>query len=191
MFWFEYTTRLLLVSMLPMTITAAPDVSINTIYYNVSGATADEVWTDIIAKSPVRQHGKQHVAYTRWHVNWKFWWLDRGDRCEISKVETSLDVTYTLPRLEQDSPIPEQLLTSWQTYYTALFEHEQGHRDFGIEAAEEIENSISAMGDRDDCKRLEHAANEIGHSVISKYSRIEKEYDLSTNHGLNTGAVFP
>ena len=34
-------------------------------------------------------------------------------------------------------------------------------------------------------------ANEIGKNVIAKYSRIEKDYDRTTNHGLNTGAVFP
>jgi predicted secreted Zn-dependent protease len=177
--------------MLPMTVTAAPDISITNIYYNVSGETADEIWTDIITKTPVRQHGKLHVAYTKWHVNWRFWWLDEGDTCKISKVDTRLDIIYTLPRLEQSSFIPDTLLSRWQNYYSALFEHEQGHRDFGIRAAEEIENDIAAMGARPSCKQLEHDANEIGERVVRKYSLIEKDYDQSTNHGLSTGAVFP
>lgn len=191
MFRFENTSRLLFVLMSPMTVTAGPDISINSIYYNVSGDTADEIWTDIITKSPVRQQGKQHVAYTKWHVNWKFWWHDNGDTCEISKVATSLDITYTLPELEQSSFIPDPLLSRWQSYYSALIEHEHGHRDFGIRAAEEIENEIAAMGPRASCKQLEHDANKIGEHVIRKYSLIEKNYDQSTNHGLSTGAVFP
>jgi predicted secreted Zn-dependent protease len=191
MFRFKNTSRLLFVLMSPMTVTAGPDISINSIYYNVSGDTADEIWTDIITKSPVRQQGKQHVAYTKWQVNWKFWWLDNGDTCEISKVETSLDITYTLPKLEQSSFIPDPLLSRWQSYYSALIEHEHGHRDFGIRAAEEIENEIAAMGARNSCKQLEHDANKIGEHVIRKYSLIEKNYDQSTSHGLSTGAVFP
>jgi predicted secreted Zn-dependent protease len=191
MFRFRYTARLLFALLTPVTVTAAPDISIINIYYKVSGDTANEIWTDIISKSPVRQHGKQHVAYTRWHVNWKFWWLDKDATCAISKVDTSLDVTYTLPRLEQSSSMPDALLTSWQNYYSALFEHEQGHRDIGIRAAEEIEHEISAMGARADCKQLEAEANQIGQRIIKKYSEIEIEYDQSTNHGLSTGAVFP
>ena len=58
MFRFNYATRLLFVLMSPMNVTAAPDISITNIFYNVSGETADEIWTDIITKSPVRQHGK-------------------------------------------------------------------------------------------------------------------------------------
>ena len=191
MFRFKHTTRLLFVLMSPVTVTAAPDISTTTIYYNVSGDTAEEIRTDIITKSPVRQYGKQHVAYTKWHVNWRFWWLDKGDTCEISKVNTRLDITYTLPKLEQGSSVPDTLLTRWQNYYSALFEHEQGHRDFGIKAAEEIESEIAAMGARASCKQLEHDANEIGDRAIRKYSLIEKDYDQSTNHGLSTGAFFP
>jgi len=47
------------------------------------------------------------------------------------------------------------------------------------------------MASRNSCEQLESDANEIGKSVIAKYSRIEKDYDRTTNHGLNTGAVFP
>ena len=47
------------------------------------------------------------------------------------------------------------------------------------------------MAPQDSCEQLESDANEIGKSMIAKYSRIEKDYDRTTNHGLSTGAVFP
>ena len=83
------------------------------------------------------------------------------------------------------------MVADWDTYYAALFDHELGHRNLGSRAAAEIENQVLNMGTRDSCEQLESDANEIGKSVIARYSRFEKDYDLTTNHGLNTGAVFP
>jgi predicted secreted Zn-dependent protease len=87
--------------------------------------------------------------------------------------------------------MPDSVITRWDKYYAALFDHELGHKDLGSRAAAEIENQVLNMGTRSSCEQLESDANEIGKNVIAKYSRIEKDYDRTTNHGLNTGAVFP
>ena len=170
---------------------AGPEIKTRNIYYSVSGATAEELWSDILKKSPVKHNGRVHVAYTKWHVDWRFWWRRHEDSCEITRVSTVLDVAYTMPRLEQNSVMPDTLLTRWKEYRSALFSHEQGHRDLGVQAAVEIEKTLSDMEPQQTCEQLERAANAMGKDVISKYSLIEKDYDRTTNHGLNTGAVFP
>lgn len=185
------TLFILLLMLLTRAATAAPEQRLNNVYYTVTGSTAEDLWTDVMTKSPVEHNGKKHVAYTRWQVNWQFWWHNHGSACEINKVKTRLDITYTLPRLEPASTMPDTVTARWEDYYAALFEHEQGHKDLGVQAANEVENRILAMGPRDSCAQLELDANTIGKQVIDRYSLIEKEYDRSTNHGLNTGAVFP
>lgn len=177
--------------LLPATVLAEPETRFNKFFYMVTGNTAKAIWADILAKSPVRENGKQHVAYTRWHVNWQFWWSDNGGTCKISEVTTKLEVTYTLPRLKPDSARPDSVTAHWQEYYAALFEHEQGHKDLGVRATNELQDKIANMGPRRNCKLLELDANKIGKRVIDTYSQLEKEYDRTTNHGLNTGAVFP
>jgi len=177
--------------LLPLTAFAKPELKTRNIYYTVSGNTAEDVWADISRKSPVKHNGRLHVAYTKWNVNWQFWWLEKAESCEITRVKTVLDVTYTLPRLEQTAAMPDGLSRRWQKYHAALLDHEQGHSDLGMKAASEIENAISSMASHTTCKQLEQAANEMGKEIIDKYSKIEKDYDRSTNHGLNTGAVFP
>jgi predicted secreted Zn-dependent protease len=181
----------LLFCSLPLAAIAGVNTRVNNVYYMVEGDTADDIWEDMLAKSPVRQNGKPYTAHTRWDVSWQFWWLDNGSTCEISRVTTRLEVTYTLPRLKKASSMSDSVVAEWDTYYAALFDHELGHKDLGSKAAIEIENQISNMGARDSCEQLQSDANEIGKSVIAKYSRIEKDYDRDTNHGLNTGAVFP
>lgn len=188
----QHITRLLLIfCLLPTAALAEPETRISKVYYQADGNTAEDIWADIIAKSPVKENGNQHVAYTRWNVNWKFWWYDHGSSCKIDKVTTKLDVAYTLPRLKQSASIPQSVTARWEKYYAALLDHEKGHKALGVKAAIEIEHQLSNMGSRRNCEQLERDANKMARSVIDKYSRLEKEYDRSTNHGLNTGAVFP
>lgn len=187
-----YTSLLFLVFFsLPLAAVYGTETRVNNVNYMVEGKTAEEIWTDVLAKTPVHQNGKHYAAYTKWNVSWQFWWQDNGNSCEISKVTTGLDVTYTLPRLKRTSSIPDSVLAHWDKYYAALFEHELGHKQLGSRAAIEIESQILNMAPRDSCEQLESDANEIGKNIIAKYSRIEKNYDRTTRHGLNTGAVFP
>ena len=176
--------------LMPCASLAVPDVKTRSIYYMVSGDTIEAIRADIRKKSPVKQNGKLHVAYTKWNVNWRFWWLESSDACMITRVATTLDVAYTLPKLEQHAAIPPALLERWDNYYSALFDHEQGHKDFGMKAAAEIERSLSEMEPRPSCSQLEIDANTLAKAVISKFSRLEKAYDRTTNHGLNTGVVL-
>ncbi|UCB53724.1 MAG: DUF922 domain-containing protein [Thiotrichales bacterium] len=160
-------------------------------YYEVAGDTVDALWADVMLKTPVEHRGKKHVAFTKWNISWRFWWYDSNETCDISKVETELDVTYTLPRLDRSVAIPDQVIARWEDYFAALFDHEQGHKDIGLKAAHEIQNKLASMAPRKTCRQLELDANEIARNVIDRYVRFEKAYDRSTSHGLNTGAVFP
>ena len=190
----EHTFRsrlCLLLLLLPCAALADPAVTTRQVFYRVDGDTATDIWADIESKTPVKHDGRWHVAYTKWNVNWRFWWLENTDGCEITRINTTLDVVYTLPKLTHISSLPDALSRQWNDYYTALYEHERGHKDIGVKAAIEIEEIISAMAPKATCPQLEQAANDLARNVIQKYSRIEKDYDRRTNHGLNTGVVFP
>ena len=176
--------------LMPFASPAVPDIKARNIYYMIGGKTIDAIKTDIRKKTPVKHNGKRHVAYTKWDVNWRFWWLESTDACKITRVATTLDVAYTLPKLEQQSAMPAALLERWENYYSALFDHEQGHKDLGLKAATEIEQAIANMEPRTSCSQLERDANELAKAVISKYSRLEKEYDRTTHHGRNTGVIL-
>ncbi|MDD2816007.1 MAG: DUF922 domain-containing protein [Thiotrichaceae bacterium] len=167
-------------------VSAQPVVNTDTEYYIVDGVDAASIREDMNAKRP----GK-YDAYTSWKVKWRFFWDNKKTSCTITDVKTDVAVKFTLPKLAKDNQADRDAKQRWNHYYRALIAHENGHRDFGIEAATEIETALLSMGQRSNCKTLDVDANELARSVLNKYIADEKRYDVDTRHGMNDGAVFP
>lgn len=172
-------------------VSAQPTVNIIYTTYAISGVSAEELREHMNSKSNIRRYGKTFDALTSWNVNWRFNWNTKNSKCYITTASSTVDVTFTLPKWTNRDMSSRYLINKWDRYYDALTQHENGHKDFGIKAAEEIEQAILEMPSRISCKILESEANEIGKRILKKYMDLEKEYDENTNHGSNDGAVFP
>jgi predicted secreted Zn-dependent protease len=165
---------------------AEPIVNTETHYYLVDGKNAQAIRKDMNAK-----RSGSYDAYTSWRVNWHFYWNNNRSSCTLTKLDTKVAVKFTLPKLATDSVATVDAKQRWDSYYTALIAHENGHRDFGVKAATAIEAGLLAMGKRDNCKNLEKEANGLAHSLLANAIADEKQYDIDTHHGMNDGAVFP
>lgn len=165
---------------------AKPVVTTETNYYLVDGKNARAIRQDMNNK----RTGK-YDAHTAWWVKWHFYWNTEAGVCKFTQVNTSVDAKFTLPKLMPNSVADDDAKRRWDSYYKALIAHENGHRDFGIKAATDIESALLAMDGRDNCKRLEKDANSLAHSIVDNYAAEEKQYDIDNNHGMNDGAVFP
>ncbi len=170
-------------------VAAKPSISMNTSHYSIKGKSEYEIRNNINKKTPISKNGRKLDAYTKWSVNWNFWWNESNKACTISKVETRINITQTFPKLE--SNISGYLEIKWEKYMKSLLEHENKHKSFGLMAANEIEKTIRSMHSRSTCKKLETDANKIGNNTLNKYRNLEKKYDRTTNHGMNEGAIFP
>ena len=170
---------------------AEPDIEINKKYYTVSGTTAAEIRASLTSNSPVTYKGRKHDARTDWQVSWNYYWNETPRECKLTSINTSLEVSYTLPRLTTHAKLEEPLKSRWNNYYDALLKHEEGHQNFGIKSVREIEATLHALGPRKDCDTLQKDANSAGHRILKKYAKLEKAYDKETNHGIKNGAVFP
>ncbi len=178
-------------SVTPEPAMAAAVVRSTTDYYLVSGTTADEIRSDLDMKTPVRENGTSYDAHTEWFVKWNFQWSESNGLCKITKIKTRVDVQYILPKLKTSKTLPKPLKQKWETYMKALSDHENGHRDIGVRAANEIEKEIGSMVPRRSCRQLETDANDSGDKIIGKFRRLEKEFDRKSRHGMNDGAMFP
>lgn len=176
---------------IPVLAVSTPIVDLEIDYYLISGRTISEIRNDLDTKTPIREDGLNYDAHTDWFVKWNFWWHESNDQCTISKVTTSMDVQYILPKLTISKALPRLLKQKWEAYMKALLHHEDGHKNIGLRAANKIEKEIGNMAARRTCKQLEIDANGLGHRIIENFHGLEKEFDHKTDHGAKDGAIFP
>jgi predicted secreted Zn-dependent protease len=166
-----------------------------TLYYDVAGASADELRTQLDLQSEIEQGD----AYTDWQIQWRYDYARSADGCGLVSLTVSLDVTLTFPRwTPPESAAPHrpsvpvgELQEQWRAYLAALEVHEQGHEKLAAQAADEIVTALSSLPLYPSCAELERAADEAGERILEHYRQLELEYDRETEHGATQGARFP
>jgi len=150
-------------------------------------ARADQTLREALnAATPITSEGKRFHGYTHWNVRWNFWWLEDGKgRCRITRVATQLTTRIQMPELRRSTATQE---AQFQRYQRALYAHEQGHVQFGRQAAQAVDQGIAALPEAPDCATLERQANALGHRLLAEQVAAEKAYDRSTGHGATQGA---
>lgn len=138
--------------------------------------------------SKIRQDGKTFHGHTTWYVAWNFRWntLSSG-QCVITSVNTTVSTNIILPTLRRDANAD---LQRFDPYIAALTRHEEGHKQFGIDAAKEVDQAILSLEPRANCKQLEIDANNTGRRILERFKALEVEYDKTTKHGCTQGACL-
>jgi len=170
---------------------AEPTVTISYDYYEIEGWTADDLRQQMDRHGIRWTDGNTFDAYTAWNVNWHYRYRIIDGECSMIKVTTTVKVVFRLPRWTDYENAPVDLQKKWDIYMQALKHHEDGHKDFGIKAAAEIERALAELEPAESCEELTETANDRGQQIISKYAEAEKDYDAETNFGKTQGAVFP
>jgi predicted secreted Zn-dependent protease len=168
-----------------LSIEAEPLLETEYIYYAVSSPSKGELLARLNRATPIRQDGNPFHGYTDSQIDWRFWWQQENGHCSITRVAVLVDVTFTLPRLE-DSPAAVRDL--WERWYPGLVRHENGHRDNALSVARRIEDGIRALPALPDCSELERRANALGNGLVSELATIDRDYDQRTNYGETEGA---
>ncbi|MBN1379365.1 MAG: DUF922 domain-containing protein [Gammaproteobacteria bacterium] len=159
-------------------------------YYTIEGLSAAELRQQMDNLGIKWEDEKTYDAITKWNVRWRFKYDETDILCYIASVTTFSDVDYTYPQWINANEADDVLHKKWLNYLVALEKHEQGHRNFAVGAATQIERSIEKLSAEKSCDQLGDKANQIGHQTLEKYINLEREYDLKTRHGETQGAVF-
>jgi len=160
-------------------------------YYDIEGRTAAELRQQMNIYGVAWTNGSIYDAYTGWNVKWNYRYRVTDHNCSIGSVSTTLNVEFRLPRWTDYDGGSSALKKKWDEYMGSLRQHENGHKDLGIQAAIEIERSIAGLKPAQTCDNLAQTANALGRRIISEYAAKEREYDDQTNFGETQGAVFP
>lgn len=168
-------------------LTAKADLEIkeNFVSYPVSAVSKSYLVESLNNSSPIRKNGKVYYGYTAYQIKWKFRWGRSNHMCKLTEVKTSLNLTYTMPKLQSSAT---DVKTVWASWYKNLETHEKGHGKLAIDTAKLIDNKIKSLGQFKSCRELEEAANSIGNMFMSELKAETKNYDIRTNHGETQGA---
>lgn len=168
----------------------AEDLVEDTRYYDVAGETAAEIWHEMKTYGPVGKDGIRYNGNTRWSVRWRYPYARSAEGCATGPVAVRLSVVYSLPRWERPRGASAELESQWNRFIEALDEHEQGHAEFGRQAAREIEQALEAIPAQPSCDALSRIANATGAEILEQTRPQERAYDQRTNHGATQGTAF-
>lgn len=154
--------------------------------YAVYAQPGDTLRQALNAATPITVDGQRFHGHTRWKVRWNFRWRhDASGACRITEVTTRLQTEVQLPQLRGGNAEQRAL---FGRYLRALSRHEQGHVQFGRDAARAIDEGIAALPTAPNCATLERQANDLGQRLLREHSEREKQYDRDTHHGASQGA---
>ena len=169
---------------------SGPRVTVRFEYYAVKGMNTRAIKAQMTQKTPIRYNGKKYRGNTNWRINYRFFTDQQDGLWSISKVTTTVDIIFTMPKWEDYAKADRNTRKEWNRYYHALLDHEYGHRDIVIDTAEAIEHELADM--RNDMERidLENSANARAKEMIEWCKERNRQFDLDTGHGDKTGAIL-
>ena len=168
---------------------AAPALSEQTVFYDISGSTMKDLVDELRRKGPLDADGKRYDADTRWSIKWNYRYQPRGNACRLNTVHVSAEIKYVMPRLADSARVPADLRQRWNSYVGNLKTHENGHGRHGSDAAREVEKALLALS-RATCNGIAGDADTTAKQVIAKYNKLDIDYDAKTSHGATQGALF-
>lgn len=172
--------------------TPTPIVRVHYNYYPISGTTAMDLRAEMLRYGP---HGelaeRPYDGYTHWHVRWSYNYATTNEGCTVTGVESSVDVTFTLPWWNVPAEASGSVVAAWNQYVGALQLHENGHMAHGVAAATEITRTLNQFPAYPSCTALREAISRTTRQIVQHYNQRDIDYDLSTQHGLTQGAMFP
>ncbi len=168
-----------------------PNVFINYAYYEIIGATANDLRTQMDRFGPADEFRTQHDAHTEWYVDWSYPNSIINGSCATGPIQVTVTITYTFPKWNIPPDASQELVDKWLTYIRALQMHEDGHKKIGLDAGYEILRTLNELPAYPSCSQLEQAADTVGHNILDEFRQQEVVYDQVTTHGEAQGVRFP
>lgn len=166
---------------------AAPAINTKFEFYDIKPDSVYDLANEIENNTPIKFGKTRFHARTSWQVKWKYKWRKQQGICYITGNITSLDISYTMPRISLNYDVSGRVNTVFNHYYNALFKHEQGHYDWGLLAANEVEKKLLNFGSSTDCQNLDMNVKHAIEKIIEKYKKRDADYDKVSDHGRSQG----
>ena len=171
-----------------------PAVSVVTVQedYAIAGRDRPQLLRQMRERGP-RDSGGRHHAYTRWRLRWTHDPQPVGSNaplasgCRPGQPQITLFLLTVAPRwvdVEQAAP---SLRSTWARFLEATQQHEEGHRNLCMRAAQSLLDRLRSLSPAEDCSRLQQQAQQVAAQVLDDLLARQRAYDRLTDHGMRQG----
>jgi predicted secreted Zn-dependent protease len=174
---------------LPNVSLSTPGISQNTTTstYTIHGLTIPQISQQIHSCTPVTQGNELFTASTTYRMTWVYSVaIGNNGLCTIDRANVGLGIHYTMPSLEQIG-LSASVSQQWQTFYTNLSSHEQGHATIARRYTDTLYNNLLATPPTD-CDQIVSKVTVQNNAIQVQLDTANEQYDASTNHGETQGA---
>jgi len=159
-------------------------------HYSIYPSQKSDLAAALNRTTPIQDNGKKYHARAKWNINWHYLYEKKTSSCEVKELTVSLNTDIIMPELAANSVADQATQTTFNQYYQALLQHEEGHLDFGKMAANEILIQLQNIQPAKDCATLSESLNQKGQEIIVQHAKLDDEYDANTDHGRSQGAYI-
>lgn len=150
-------------------------------YYDISGSTADQLYSQMDLLGPVCDDGSRAIAVTNWSVGWRWNTITNSyyGTCQLTGYYVDSEIEVTLPRWMPPANASPELIARWNDYFSSVVAHEKHHVDIALAGVTQIEQAMAQAS----CQTVSAAANQAATRAQAENER----YDVETEHGTKDG----
>ncbi len=134
----------------------------------------------------MRRHGPSFRGYGRrvWAMahrqyDWDIDYNRQRGKCSPKRVKVKMKITYTMPRLENETRVSAKFLSKWRRVYNILHRHELTHgRNYRL-LARRLKAGLLKLAPRRNCFALKRAAKKLDEKL--------HKLDIKRNRRFETG----
>ena len=147
-------------------------------YFNVGGATLDEIETQLSKNGPhVKTTGHRHPGATRMAFTTRLGFSEKPGSCRIVSAAVTVKAKVILPRWKRPRNADAGVKLFWDTLSSDIRRHEESHIVIAKNHARELEQALLASGGQKNCQVAKAKAKAISDKILAKHDRAQAEFD--------------
>jgi len=167
----------------------AGTASVRVEYYEIQGATPEELRREMDRLGPLDDRGRRRDAFARWRISWS-WPLKSSGKPDFAGAMSQFEGVMTLPRWLGREDASTELIERWDHFMAAVRRHEEGHLGPAREATPQVAEAIRAAAGLNPGLTIREA-HRIAEAVVRSVRAHDREYDERTRNGQTEGVRWP
>lgn len=165
-----------------------PLVKTEYIFYNIYPTDKHDLEKSMDSTSPLVNQKSIRHGTVNWKIDYRYKRERRHGICMISAVRTRVDVKYIVPKIPKDFNASNGVKTAFNRYYEILIDYLDKNRDNAKKAASELEKELVKIKPKNnDCELIRKDAKRVAKTIIKKYKKKSKDYEIRTYEGFLDG----